>query len=417
MYNPKNLQQAVGNLLTLCHFNDGRKFLLDFSVLLYGLIAKQLNIDKFPVEHYTMVAQQIWYNDSRLSQLRYPFAAPFVGLDSHSMTEIRDLLILLQSNQTDIAKTIPFVFNSMLESMTQSRLIPDFITPASLADMMAQMLSPADGEHVLDPTCGSGRLLIASSSLNKTITLSGLDQDEAILAIAFFNLYFNGCTEVEFIHQDFFKYSHSDIFDVILSNPPYEDSVLSTREFVSHIVQTLKPGGRCGILVPEGFLTHTASREVIDARKWLLFEHSVQAVVSLPMKIYKPYTVSNSSLIIIKKEKSGPEHKVFFSRLPEFAGTDVELSDTVYVDDMQRIASAWKRYAAGDGNNSVINSGLCWTADLAAIQAKEYILASDGYRISEYVAPQKELEEIQRNIRKKQLELNGLLSDMFQKGG
>gem|GEM_PF-4447385 len=419
MYTSQILQQTANRLLTNCDFNDGRRFLLDFAILLYGMHTKQIDMNALSVKEYATATRQIWQKDYKLSQLKYPFDVPFTGLDTHSMMEIRSFLAFLQNNYADIKETTSVVFVSMLEYMKQFRIIHDFITPISLANMMAQMLSPQDGASALDPTCGSGRVLNAMFSSNKSISLTGLDHDETILAIAFFNLYFSGCTDVTFIRQDFFKYSNNNnalLFDIILANPPYEDSALSTMEFVRSIVQTLKPGGRCGILVPEGFLTHTASREVVYTRQWLLFENSVQAVISLPMKIYKPYTASNSSLIILKKEKPAPGHKVFFSRLPEFTGTDAEWSDAVYIPDMQRIVSAWKHFATRGCDRFDVNDDLFWTADVHAIQTKEYILASDGYRYAEYFAPKKELEEIQRNILKKQTVLNEILECIFLEG-
>ena len=419
MYDYQILQQTASRFLTSCTFNNGWKFLLDLAVLLYGISKKRISIDTLSMEEYAPVARQIWQKDIKLSQLNYPFAMPFTDLDRHSMAKIRSFLGFLQNNYTDTAKATAVAFNSMLAYMKRAKIIQDFVTPVSLADMMAQMLSPQRGENILDPTCGSGGLLIAALAENEAITVTGLDQKETILAIAFFNLFLNSCTNAAFIHQDFFSYPSTDnalLYDVILSNPPYKDSALSTMEFVRGIVQTLKPGGRCGILVPEGFLTHTASREVVHTRQWLLLENSVQAVVSLPMKIYKPYTVSNSSLIILKNEKPALRHKVFFSRLPEFAGTDAEWSDAVYIPDMQQIVSAWKRFAARGYNQSDFNNGLFWTADIPAIQAKEYILASDGYRYSKYFAPKKELEEIRRGILKKQIELNDILNGIFQEG-
>lgn len=414
LHSSRELQQVMSHLLENCRFSDGRKFLLDFSTLLYGLCTRQITVGEPSAPCFASLVPLVWQQDWSLSRLPYPSGAPFANLDGQSLTAIRDCLCFLQNDSAALAEASAALFNRLLEHMNQARLIHDFITPVALAEMMANMLSPAKGERVLDPTCGSGRLLVAAFSRNNAITMAGVDRDETILAIAFFNLYFNGCRETTLLCQDFFNLPVDDGHmspDIILSNPPYEDNALSTMKFVSRIITALKPGGRCGILVPEGFLTHTANRTVIRMRKRLLLEQCVQGVISLPMKIYKPYTVSSSSLIIVKKEKPRAGHAVFFSRLPECVGPDAECSDEVYREDMQRIATAWEQYMAGKGCGEAARDALYWTADLEAIQAQEYILAGDGYRHAEYHAPQIPLDELRRGIKLQQQKLDELLKE------
>ena len=187
----QELRQSVDALLDNCLINDGRKFLLDFSILLYGLHTNHLIASELSIRNISIDARKIWEDDAKLAPLTYPYDVPFRNLDKKSFEYIQTHLVELQNNLSATPNGCANLFNCMLESMYQARLIYDFITPVALADMMIHMLSPVSGESVLDPTCGSGRLLVAASTYNENMKLSGVDRDPIILTISFFNMRMN----------------------------------------------------------------------------------------------------------------------------------------------------------------------------------------------------------------------------------
>lgn len=209
---------------------------------------------------------------------------------------------------------------------------------------MARMIAPKKGEVILDPVCGSGRLLVAAAKRNNDCVLAGIDVNARMIVTAFFNMYFNGKVSARLYQMNFLKdLNKCGRCDAVLANPPYGDDIHMTIDYVDRIMEMLKTGGRCGILVPEGFLTSTV-RDVIETRIRLLETYTLEGIVALPRKIYKPYTESNSSLIMLRKQSAAPDYTVFLSRLPEWDGGNNGFSDRVYKQDMDRIAAAWQYY-------------------------------------------------------------------------
>ena len=183
-----------------------------------------------------------------------------------------------------------------------------------------------------DPACGTGRLLAAAYAQCPECVLVGGDIREESAELAFFNLYFSGGASASLYTEDFLSDGQDRQADLILSNPPYTDLRLSnpsyteaggdrsgvTARFLDRILHRLKMGGRCAVLVPQGFLTNTSSRMVKEERRAILERYTLEAVISLPRKIYSPYTMSYSSMLLIRKEESGRrDYPVFISRLVE----------------------------------------------------------------------------------------------------
>ncbi len=383
----RQLYQAADRMLDRLWLRqtEALDFLNDASLFLYALAKGQPD---FPgtLEHLKCrnILERILNNHRELEPLNYRFGQALQAVNEDVWHDLRECLRLAASDRQP-EESAARLFDYLLQQMYVREKIGNFLTPRTLADMMAQILNPEPGQIVLDPVCGSGRLLIAAAESCKDCHCIGIDLDEKIRTTAFFNMAFHGVAHGKLYGEDFLREPRKEQGDVIMANPPYSDDIHETIHFVEKIMDALRQGGRCGILVPEGFLTSVGNRDVVAVRQDLLCRHSLEGVISLPRKLYRPYTISKSSLILLKKQPALPGEAVFFGHVPEYDGAESEFSDAVYEQDMRRIAKAWKFRKQGQRTkNDKVGEEIFWRASLEEIKEKGYIFGADHYRKSDY---------------------------------
>ncbi|MCI8401797.1 MAG: SAM-dependent DNA methyltransferase [Lachnospiraceae bacterium] len=393
---------------------EGVVFLNDFSLLLYGLRAGGDFLPQPGEEDRERVTAQILTAHTELRRLDYEFGRALRKLSREAWHEVLWCLKKL-SQSGGIQESVRAMFDILLQGMYAREKISYFITPRTLAGMMAEMLKPKPGETVMDPVCGSGRLLAAAGEECRGCRYIGIDIDKEIRTAAFFHMAFRNMSGVELYQGDFLKEGRKETADVILANPPYSDDIHETVSFVEKIMDTLRVGGRCGILVPEGFLTNVINRDLVTMRQSLLDKYSLEGVISLPRKIYKPYTVSKSSLILLEKHQAKPEHRVFFSSIPEYDGPENEFSDRVYEQSMKAAVKAWELWKKGTGECSDTDGNeIFWTASRNEIREREYIFGAGHYQTAEYMHRTQQGKELWESIRLEQEELERIVRHYFR---
>ena len=196
-----------------------------------------------------------------------------------------------------------------------------FFTPREIIRAMVRIVDPKVGETVYDPGCGTGGFLaqayehtagtgnakITSAEQLETLkrrTFYGREKDNAIYPIALANLVLHNIDEPHILHgntltgQVTYEGLFADapaLFDVILMNPPFggkEGKEAQTRFayktgatqvlFLQHVIDSLKPGGRCGIVLDEGVLFRTNETAFVQTKRKLLDECDLFCIVSLP---------------------------------------------------------------------------------------------------------------------------------------
>jgi type I restriction enzyme M protein len=196
-----------------------------------------------------------------------------------------------------------------------------FFTPREIIRAMVRIVDPKVGETVYDPGCGTGGFLaqafehmagpgnarITSAEQLETLkhrTFHGREKDNAIYPIALANLVLHNIDEPHILHgntltgqvtYDGLFADAPPLFDVILMNPPFggkEGKEAQTRFayktgatqvlFLQHVIDSLKPGGRCGIVLDEGVLFRTNETAFVQTKRKLLDECDLFCIVSLP---------------------------------------------------------------------------------------------------------------------------------------
>ena len=216
-----------------------------------------------------------------------------------------------------------------------------FFTPREVIRAMARVINPQIGETVLDPCCGTGGFLaqaceyIRENNPKMTPrqlarlaeeTFYGREKEILIYPIALANLILHGIDKPNIWHGNTLT-SHPEyaglfqnappFFDVVLTNPPfggkesvdaqirYDYKSNSTQAlFVQEILQTLKEGGRCGIVLDEGFMFRVESGYAQTKRK-LLNECELHCVVSLAPGVFSSTGAGvKTNLLFFKKGKA-----------------------------------------------------------------------------------------------------------------
>ena len=350
----------------------------------------------------------------------------------------------LHLEQVD-ADTKGDLFEHVLRQIRQAGELGQFRTPRHVIRAMVQLVDPRLGETVHDPAAGTAGFLVgaydhirlANSSAagieeieadGKTVrrglgdtlsraavrqlheaTLFGNDVDPRMVRLATMNLSLRGLDRVRILRRDALTRSLDRAtkaelglpvrgFDVVLANPPFsgrldrdrivEDvKVGRTRQtellFLQYMLNHLKDGGRCGVVVPEGVLFGStgAHREL---RRKLVENNRVEAVLSLPGGVFNPYSGVKTSVLIFRK--GGATGQVMFLHADNDgfkldANHDTPIDD----DDLPGLVSAFRdresRLTAWRSREPEADwTENWWFAEADEIRAADFNLSAGRYR-------------------------------------
>lgn len=208
------------------------------------------------------------------------------------------------------------------------------------------------GETVYDPCCGTGGFLAQAYQWMygkrntaddietlKTSTFYGREKENLVYPIALANLALHGIDEPHIWHGNtltglevyggLFSGAPS-LFDVVLTNPPFggkEGKEARTRFayktgatqvlFLQHVIDSLKPGGRCGIVMDEGVLFRTNETAFVQTKRKLLNECNLWCIVSLPPKVFvNAGAASKTNLLFFTRGE--PTQEIWYYDLSDF---------------------------------------------------------------------------------------------------
>jgi type I restriction enzyme M protein len=250
-------------------------------------------------------------------------------------------------NNSDDRHIFGTVYESVLVELRDAGNKGEYYTPRAITQLMTQMSAPKLGEKVLDPAAGTGGFLSAAIDYIREQEVRTLD-DEAILqksitgwelkpvsyVLGLTNLILHGLDVPDWHYLDSLKTEYNAIgpkqqVDCILANPPFGASIADGVEtnfpqsfrcresadlFVILMIQMLKPGGRCAIVLPDGCITGDGYKERI--REKLLTDCNLHTIIRLPQSTFFPATVSTNLLFF---QKGTPTKEIWYweHRLPE----------------------------------------------------------------------------------------------------
>ena len=360
------------------------------------------------------------------------------------LTQVVSQLNDLHLDRVD-ADTKGDLFEHVLRQIRQAGELGQFRTPRHVIRALVQLVDPRIGETIYDPAAGTAGFLVgawdhirlANSSpegveeieadgksirrgLGDTLsrdavkqlreaTFYGSDVDPQMVRLATMNLTLRGLDHVRILRRDALTRSldraaKSELglpangFDVILANPPFsgrldKDRIVEDVKigktaqtellFLQYMLNQLKDGGRCGVVVPEGVLFGSTGAHK-ELRRRLIENNTVEAVLSLPGGVFNPYSGVKTSVLVFRK--GGQTQQVMFLHADNDGfKLDANHDQPIEKDDLPALIEAFRDKDAKFDDWCRHNTDSewpdnWWFADADAVREADFNLSANRHR-------------------------------------
>jgi len=341
------------------------------------------------------------------------------------------------------------LYEYMLDKLATAGQNGQFRTPKHIREMMVQFVKPTPDDTICDPACGTaGFLVSASEYIRKNYeavmtseqwehfdkgAFTGFDTDSTMLRISAMNLMLHSISNPDIDYKDSVSKQNEIAakYTVCLANPPFAGTVdaesindnlkaiYSTKKtellFVALFLRMLKKGGRCACIVPDGVLFGN-SKAHKKLRKELVENQQLQAVISMPSGVFKPYAGVSTAVLVFTKTDDGGTDKVWFYDMKADGKSLDDKRQEVEQNDVPDILERWENLDEEDGRKKTEQSFFVTKEE---IQGNDYDLSINKYKEViyekvEYDSPMEimiKLDEINMAISEKMEELRGMLDE------
>lgn len=238
------------------------------------------------------------------------------------------------------------LYEYLLSKVATAGTNGQFRTPRHIIDMIVKLMKPTPQDVIVDPAAGSAGFLVSSQAyLRKNHAdlflvqglkehfnndmFYGFDMDRTMLRIGAMNMMLHGVDNPNIEYKDSLSEANTDKdkFSLVLANPPFKGSldyeqvsadllkVTKTKKtellFLALFLRILKTGGRCASIVPDGVLFGSTGGHK-SIRKEIVENHKLEAIISMPSGVFKPYAGVSTAIMIFTKTGTGGTDKVWF---------------------------------------------------------------------------------------------------------
>ena len=302
-----------------------------------------------PAEMYTVVGEHV-----------FPFLRTMGGDGSTYAQHMKDARFTiptpaLLAKVVDLLDHVPMedrdtkgdIYEYMLGKIASAGANGQFRTPRHLIQLMVELTAPTAKDVICDPASGTCGFLVAAGEylranhpeLLRNAQASehfhhgmfhGYDFDNTMLRIGSMNMALHGVDNPNIRYQDSLAQDHAgdaEKYSLILANPPFAGSldyegtakdllaIVKTKKtellFLALFLRLLKPGGRAAVIVPDGVL-FGSSKAHKELRRMIVEEQKLDAVISLPSGVFKPYAGVSTAILLFTKTNSGGTDNVWF---------------------------------------------------------------------------------------------------------
>lgn len=348
-------------------------------------------------------------------------------------------------NEIQTADVRGDVYEYLLSKIAQSGRNGQFRTPRHIIRMIVEMMDPSSDEIICDPACGTSGFLVAAGEYLKenrkeeiffdkqkkdhymNHMFYGYDMDRTMLRIGAMNMMTHGIDNPFIEYRDSLSDQNTDKskYSLVLANPPFKGSldaesvsgdllkVCKTKKtellFLTLFLRILKPYGRCACIVPDGVL-FGSSKAHKDIRKEIIENQRLEAVISMPSGVFKPYAgVSTAILIFTKTEHGGTDNVWFYDMTADSFSLD-DKRTPVAENDIPDIIERFKNLDKEKDRKRIDKSFMVPKQDIVD---NDYDLSINKYKEIEYVAVQyPPTSEIMANIRELEISINKEMDEL-----
>ena len=355
--------------------------------------------------------------------------ATFLIQSPRTLVKIVEGIDSLDMNNRD---TMGDVYEYVLGKMAASGNNGQFRTPRHIIRMMVELMEPTLKDTICDAAMGSAGFIVESakyiqehyknellkkenSEHYKNGMFHGFDTDATMLRIGAMNLMLHQVDNPDIEYRDSLSTDNTDEnrYTLCLANPPFTGSldyeavsksllaITKTKKtellFLALFVRMLQIGGRCASIVPDGVLFGNSTghkairRELIDNQR-------LQAVISMPSGVFKPYAGVSTAILIFTKTNAGGTDKVWFY---DMKADGFSLDDKRAVVSENDIPDIINRYKHLDKEEERTRKEHSFIVPVEDIRANDYDLSINKYKEVEkvkveYEEPSIVLDRIQK---------------------
>lgn len=325
---------------------------------------------------------------------------------------LRAFLKVIAEFEYDHSERLGDAFEYLLSVLGSQGDAGQFRTPRHIIDFIVAVVDPRKNETMLDPACGTAGFLIsaykhirranADPDGHSTLTpdergrlaqnFRGYDISPDMVRLSLVNLYLHGFSDPHIYEYDTLTSQErwNEYADVILANPPFMSpkggikphnrfSVQSKRSevlFVDYIAEHLTPGGRAGIIVPEGVIFQ--SQTAYTKLRKMLVEDFLIGVISLPSGVFMPYTGVKTSILILDRVEARRNPNIIFSDVRQIGfSLGVKRTPTEY-NDLPHVLRDYRAYYTGGDL-----SRHSWLVPRSTVLAADVNLTGSRYKLIE----------------------------------
>jgi len=350
----------------------------------------------------------------------YMKGATFLMQTPRLLAQVVDMLSEINMDDRD---TKGDVYEYLLSKIASAGQNGQFRTPRHIIKMMVQMMRPSLEDIVCDPSAGTAGFLVATGEyLRETYPnellkpkeqehfqhklFMGMEFDPTMIRIGAMNLMLHGIEQPNLIAVDALSEANNSFTEkatIVLANPPFKgsldreavdpkvlnivDSKKTELLFLGLIMKGLQLGGRAAVIVPDGVLFGNSNAHQ-TIRKKMIDDQKLEAIISMPSGVFKPYAgVSTGILIFTKTNSGGTDHVWFYDMTADGLSLD-DKRNPIQDNDIPDILARWNNLKAEEKR---LRTDKSFFVPVKEIRDNNYDLSINRYK--EVVYEQKEYEK------------------------
>lgn len=369
-------------------------------------------------EMYRIVSEEVFpfikniHGDKQSAYSKYMGDAMFKIPTPLMLSKIVDAIDNLDMSDKDAKGDL---YEYLLSKVATAGTNGQFRTPRHIIKMMAELMKPTPEDIIVDPAMGTAGFLVGAEEYlrekhNDLFLVQGLkehfnnkmfngfDMDRTMLRIGAMNMMLHGVDNPNIQYKDSLSEVNKDSEDytLILANPPFKGSLdyeavsadlLKTTKtkktellFLALFLRILKTGGRCASIVPDGVLFGSTGGHK-SIRKEIVENHKLEAIISMPSGVFKPYAGVSTAIMIFTKTGTGGTDKVWFY---DMKADGYSLDDKRNPIDENDIPDIIERFNNLDKETDRKRTEQSFFVDVEEIRENGYDLSINKYKEIEY---------------------------------